>query len=236
MRKFWKDDEVKDLFNIVKEIRSHNKPISFAFVLHANKYNRHHNSVKNYYYFELKHIYNDTLRQKWLGININDFEYQQHNFFDDSQTKRMEQFIENNLKQGISVRESCNRLSCGDIKLMQRYQNKYYALKKNNREVLKQNNVINFGEQKQKYIKTLSDKDINSLFLGLVRLIKQEALKDVDISLKKECEFATSNYQKVLNLLKIKEMEVDKLKSINKTLNQKIDQLKRSTNTCDKQL
>ena len=47
-------------------------------------------------------------------------------------------------------------------------------------------NVIEFHKKDE-----LSESEINSLFLGLVRLIKKSAEKSIEKTLKRECAFAT---------------------------------------------
>ena len=71
-------------------------------------------------------------------------------------------------------------------------------------------NVIEFCKKDE-----LSESEINSLFLGLVRLIKKSAEKSIERSLKKECSFAT----KMANMLQIKLKESEKEKEILKTIN-----------------
>ena len=227
MQKSWNDEEVKQLFDCVKQIKLNNKPLSYAFVLHANKFNRKPSSVKNYYYFELNNITNDTLRAKWLGINAADFVLQQHNKISACEKSKIIDYIQTNLKKGISIRKSCKTLACQDVYLMQKYINLFHRHKSQT----KIDNVVSFDKEKQKLSNKLSDKDINLLFLGLVKLIKREAFKEANLQLKRECEFATYNYQKALNLLKQKESEVDKLLSINKTLNQQVQTLKQNAPT-----
>ena len=225
MQGYWQDSEVKSLFEVVKQIKDNNKPLSYAFVLHANKYNRKHGSVKNYYYFELKTLQNNPDRQQRLGIDLQYYLSQTHIAFNDIDRDNLIQTIDNNLVKGKSVRSTCCTLAQGDIKQMQRYQNKYYHTKKQS-TIKHDDKVVSIVEHKGKVLNALTDRDIAALFLGLIRLIKSEATKEVNAQLKRECEFATANYQKVLNLLKYKESEVDKLKSINKALNDQITHLK----------
>ncbi len=230
MQSFWQDKEVIDLFLTVKDIKNNNKPLSFAFVLHANKYNRKHNSVKNYYYYELKNLAQNPLRQHKLGIDIDVFRVKKHINFSQQEKSTLIQTIDKKVASGKSVRSVCYTLANGDIDKMQRYQNKYYNSKK--QPVFSNDQkVVNIKEHKGKVLNTLSDKDITVLFLGLVRLIKSEATKEANVQLKRECEFATANYQRALALLKQKESEVDKLKSINKTLNDQVSHLKSTNNT-----
>ena len=75
--------------------------------------------------------------------------------------------IEKLTSQGMSVRSACCELAKGDLSLMTRLQNKYQNLKKNN--------IIQFRRRKT----VLSDNEIYSLFMGLVKLIKKSAVDEV---------------------------------------------------------
>ena len=58
----------------------------------------------------------------------------------------------------------------------------------------------------------LSDGDINSLFLGLVKLVKKQALEDVSASLKSEAEFANNALRRSLVEIQAKDLELKKLR------------------------
>ena len=66
--------------------------------------------------------------------------------------------------------------------------------------------------------KLLSEKEIMSLFLGLVRLIKRTAVAEVSTNLKSECEFATSTLDKSLKTIKEKDRQIELLTSENRRL------------------
>lgn len=82
-------------------------------------------------------------------------------------------------------------------------------------------NVIEFHKKDE-----LSESEINSLFLGLVRLIKKSAEKSIEKTLKRECAFAT----KMANMLqeKLKESEKQRvaLEKINHDLIEENQKLK----------
>ena len=85
-------------------------------------------------------------------------------------------------------------------------------------------NIIKFKKNE------ISESEINSLFLGLIRLIKRKAQDDIDLSLKRECAFATERCLCLEEMLKQKDKEIEKLKDINKSLNKKLNTIKTTTN------
>lgn len=60
------------------------------------------------------------------------------------------------------------------------------------------NKVIDFSKAKSEIKKVVSDKEINALFLGLVRIIKKNAVYDVEENLKKEIKDANKNFSSAL--------------------------------------
>ena len=67
-----------------------------------------------------------------------------------------------------------------------------------------------------------TEEEIALLFCGLVRLIRNSAISEVSETLKQECEFATGNYHEAIKVIAEKNKEIEKLKSINQTLNKKL--------------
>ncbi len=76
-------------------------------------------------------------------------------------------------------------------------------------------NILRFPESSNR---VLSEKEIMSLFLGLVRLVKRTAISEVSVELKNECEFATNTLDRTLRALKEKERQIEQLKIENKRL------------------
>lgn len=181
--KHWLDEEVVSLFRQVESVKSENKPAREAFEFHAKKYGRKTNSVRNYYYFELNSLKNDEKRAKNLKIDLNLHQKNHFQFFDDGEQQKMLQAIEELKRDGKSVRSACFSLSNGDLKKMTRLQNKYQNLKRKSDETT---NIIKF-EKRQK---TLTDADLNSLFLGLIKLVKKSAVDEFFEKANKEKETA----------------------------------------------
>ena len=205
----WKDSEVKDLFYTVETQKQNNKPLKQAFIAHALKYKRKPNSVRNYYYFQLDQLKYDIAKTKKLGIDLKQHEKLEIEYFSKDQEDKLIKQIEQQIKEGSSIRKACFNLSGGDLNLMLRYQNKYrnYIAKKTQTKL--PDNVITFHSKKKA---SLSDSDINSLFLGLVRLVKRSAIDEFAEKSKEQLAFANTSLRKALVDLNKKEKELDKLK------------------------
>ena len=104
--------------------------------------------------------------------------------------------------QGQSVRSACLKLSDGDLCKMTRLQNKFQNMK---RKLKQPDNIIPFKQTQ----KTLTDADINSLFLGLVKLIKKTAMDEA----KQNVQPANELLRKAFLDLNKKDKEITDLKS-----------------------
>ena len=164
--KTWKDEEVIALFKQVENCKNKNKSLRFAFEAHAQQFKRKPNSIRNYYYKEVDNLLNDKARADRLKLDLEAHKKSHFDFFDIEEEKNMIKEIENFVKDGMSVRSACFKLSNGDLTKMTRLQNKYQNIKKNN--------VIPFRQKR----KVLSESEINSLLLGLVKLIKKNAVEE----------------------------------------------------------
>lgn len=164
--KIWKDEEVKALFEEVELCKKQKQSLKIAFEKHAQKFKRMPNSVRNYYYKEVDNLIADKSRVNKLNLDLEAHKKNHFVCFDSEEEKNVMQEIENLINSGMSVRSACYKLSNGDLTQMTRLQNKYQNMKKTN--------VILFRQKR----KTLSDSEINSLLLGLVRLIKKTAVDE----------------------------------------------------------
>ena len=117
-----------------------------------------------------------------------------------SKKKNIVQEIDNLIKSGMSVRSACFKLSNGDLTQMTRLQNKYQNMKKTN--------VIPFRQKR----KVLSDSEINSLLLGLVRLIKKTAV-DEFVQNNNSASVQTSIMKKAFCELNEKDAQILELKA-----------------------
>jgi len=215
----WKDDEVVDLFKNVEDAKEHGKTIKDAFLVHAQKYERRPNSVRNYYYREVDDLINNESRLKKLGIDISKHKKQEVKFFSEKEGEKIIAAINKLVYEGNSVRQACLKLSGGNIALMLRYQNKYRNSQLKKQEV-KQENKVNILDYKNKQ-KKLTEEDITSLFMGLVKLIKKMAFDEVAQTLKKERDSAGFLLKKALIDLNKKEREYESLKESFKEIEDK---------------
>ena len=111
----WSNSEVKELFNIVEQAKHDNMPLRRAFSMHAEKYSRMPNSVRNYYYHEIDNLKSDEKRAKKLGIDISKHQKNNIQYFSQQEEERLLASIDNLVKGGCSVRKACLTLSDGDV-------------------------------------------------------------------------------------------------------------------------
>lgn len=202
----WQDKEVKDLFSYVEDVKKNNQPLKNAFILHAKKYGRQPNSVRNYYYHEVDNLISDKKRAGKLNIDLKNHTKSEINYFSESEKKNLVGQIDSLVKAGSSVRKACLTLSNGDIDKMLRYQNKYRNhLAKNKQD----SNIIKFTKKKKE---VLTESDINSLFMGLVRLVKRSAVEEISGKMKEERESSNYLLRKALVDLSRKDKEIKELK------------------------
>lgn len=235
--KIWNDNEVKSLFENVENCKKQNIALVQAFANHAQMFSRKQNSVRNYYYHEVDNLAKDKVRAAKLCIDLTKHTKSHFKNFDKIQEGDLFGEIDRLTASGFSVRAACLKLSGGDLPLMTRFQNKYQNMKrkienngnlnKNNVKKNDKSRVVLQNSQSQlaqnlgakiipfKVPSKITETDLNSLFLGLVRLVKK--------TLEEE------NLQK-LNELKQnllgKEEEIDALKSENDRLKRKLEENK----------
>lgn len=70
--------------------------------------------------------------------------------------------------------------------------------------------------------KKVSDREINLLLNGLIRLIKKSAEENIELELKRECNFATKTALNLSCKLKEKEMKICKLEKEIKQLKEQM--------------
>ena len=229
----WSNQEVKELFNQVEQTKKSGRPLKDAFIAHAERYTRKPNSVRNYYYHEIDQLGNDLNRLKKLGIDLEKHKKTAIVFFSSNEEQSLMQEITKLIDSGMSVRKACLTLSNGNVEQMLRYQNKYrnYLIKQKN-ETIDNNKVIKFTKKKT----TLNDNDIQSLFMGLVRLVKRNALEQINDKYKSEFDRVSNELRKAIVEIHNKEKayselknEIAKLQKDNAKLSQDVMKLR-----CDK--
>jgi hypothetical protein len=230
MREFskWKESEVKKLFDCMAKTKKNNKSLLDGFREFAKKSKRKANSVRNYYYLEIDNLKKDPQRAKKLGIDISIHNVQNAEKFSDEQTEKLVMEILRLKCLGFSVRKACLKLANNSAEEMLRFQNKFRSVLKKNKPLYnkcllnlrknglseqkkdkkleKNENVIYLKKPEEK---KLTDEDVNSLFLGLVKLVKKNAIENVEKNLISETEFANSILRETLIKLSNLEKELD---------------------------
>ena len=225
MQSKWSNFEVKKLFQTVEKYKNENKSLLDAFKEFAKKSNRKPNSVRNYYYLEIRELSQNIERQKKLGIDLSNHKVNFSDKFSEEETKSLIKEILRQKCMGVSVRKSCLNLADGDLSKMVRFQNKFRNISATNRKLYEQclselkseglgiksekRNVVYMKPQERK----LSDEDVNSLFLGLINLVKKTAIENVEKSLVSETEFANTTLRQTLSKLSQAEKTVSTLSS-----------------------
>ena len=205
MKSIWSDEEVKSLFNTVEEKRGKGESLKNAFSMHAQKFHRKGNSVRNYYYHEVDNLQKDDARRTRLNIDLKKHIKNRLVPFSKEQEEKFLSEVKALTDKGMSVRSACFKLSNGDMTLMTRLQNKFQNLKKEKTE--NKDNIITFKSRKM-----LTDADINSLFAGLVKLVKKNAYEEVNVKIKEEKETSEYLLKEAYLELNKKEKEINKLK------------------------
>jgi len=202
----WSDDEIFQLFKSVEQTKESGKAIRLAFEVHAREFGRKPNSVRNFYYHEVDSLKEDFEKRKRLGIKLENHTKSHFVEFSENEEEKLVEEIDKMRLSGCSVRQACRKLSGGDLGLMTRFQNKYQNIKKSE---LKKSNIIKFQNVKRE----LSEKDINSLFMGLVQLIKKTAEEDVENKLLGEKRSSENLLKKAFCDLRKKDEQIFELQN-----------------------
>ena len=202
----WEDEEVKTLFKFVEIKKSEAVPLVKIFAEFANHTKRKQNSVRNYYYKEIKNLKDNLDRANCLDIDINKHFAKKPEHFSEQDKQQTIKKIQNLVDSGYSVRKACLELSGGNATQMIRLQNKYRSSKKQKDEGI--NNIIKMPTKKP----LMNDEDINALFIGLVRLVKQQEAARVKQALECEMQHANLKLEKAMYDIVSKQNEIEKLK------------------------
>lgn len=221
----WDNKEIKTLFSHIEQSNDKGMTLTQAFESYAMFSGRKPNSVRNYYYAELNNLQNNEHQRKKLEIDLTRHQKINPNFFSESETTNIMQEINNLTKKGLSVRKACLNLAGGDITKMVRLQNKYRTVKKEqeSKDTPLPQNIISMPQKHAQ----LTENEINSLFLGLVKLIKSNVKQELNFKMQKDTESANSLLRQTLVNLSNKEQQIEKLKKsfeLLKLENKKLDE------------
>lgn len=221
MKGIWDNSEVRALFDEVEECKNKNKTLREAFLAHAEKFNRKPNSVRNYYYHEVDELGKDEVRLKSLGINLEKHKKTTISYFSQDEENMLMKEISRLASEGVSVRKACLMLSKGDVGQMLRFQNKYrnFLAKQKVGGSCEEKNSVKMPAQSSNVItfkktpKTLSDSDVQSLFMGLVRLVKKNAAIEGEEKYKQELVNANNLLRRAMTQISSQERELERLKA-----------------------
>lgn len=236
MKKFsqWKESEVKKLFSCIEKAKSNNRSLLDGFREYAKKTKRKANSVRNYYYLEIENLKNNPERAKRMGVDLSIHDINRSEKFTLQETENLIMEILRLKCLGYSIRKACLKLGNNSVEEMLRFQNKFRNVMKSNR-VLYNKCITNLRKQglseplknpiknenvvymKRPEEKKLSEEDVNSLFLGLVKLVKKSALENIEKKLIEETDIANSTLRRTLV----------KVSSLEKIISEREEQLKK---------
>ncbi len=242
----WSIQNIKDLIAMAKG-RGESSLLD-VFNKYALISGRKPYSVRNFYY-KLCELYENNaeirqvLNNNGIKLNVDSFH------FSNAETERLMRAVLDNTDRK-SVRQKCLELANGDMKLMIRYQNKYRNTLKNDAELvekviaslnsqdkstrlIKKNNISVMPVLREKEV---SNKDIEALFWGLVRLVKKSAEEDIDATLRREAEFANTALQNSLIDLRRKEVLINELREQNVELKNKLKRIESALERSQEQM
>ncbi|MCL2862435.1 MAG: hypothetical protein FWE22_08510 [Firmicutes bacterium] len=124
----WSIEQTKKLFALVHEAHNEQKGLIWAFSKMSEESSRSINSVRNYYYSQLKMFELIPNLATDLGIQLISNKRGEFELFSENEIKNLVQTILVNKAQGKSVRATIADLSKGDGKLALRLQNKYRSM------------------------------------------------------------------------------------------------------------
>lgn len=225
MKAKWKNDEIKSLFKIIENGQTKNLPIMQGFKEFGKLTNRNPLSVRNFYYAEVKLLKDNLALQKEIGVDISKHSIQKFEHFDNKSENELKNKIDKLKSKGCSIRRACFELSNGDITEMLRIQNKYRNIqnKQKNEKTQCEATVIEFPKSKTTTNpkNKLTDDDIKSLFMGLVKLVKENANSDSQEKAERFLEETEKQNRKRLVEIEQMQNEIAKLKQTIDELNGK---------------
>lgn len=229
--------KTKKLFEEILQNPNQNKNQIFEKL--AILWNMNKNSIRNMYYLQLEKMRTDDKLTNKLGIDIKQIKKQEFNLFTEQDKENLIKDILKYQEMGKSVRYACLTLARGEIDEMIRLQNKYRSIYNKEPEYLESvaqkynisykksilpSNVIPFKSKE----KSLSDSEINSLFLGLVRLIKTNSIKDVNQAIKDQYRLANTKIRIIESELKKTKEELNEERRKTKKLELYVENVEHS--------
>ncbi|MDR0426062.1 MAG: hypothetical protein LBH24_02710 [Clostridiales bacterium] len=146
----WSINETKQLFNLVYEASESGKGLNRAFIKMAQLCGKSVNSIRNYYYSQLKLFELMPSFAKELGIKVVGAKRESFAVFERAEIDELVRSVLIGKAKGRSVRAVIADLSKGDKKLALRLQNKYRSMVSHHRDRLDKL-MTTLGEAGQPY-------------------------------------------------------------------------------------
>ena len=231
----WTIQEIADLVSVIKNNDSGN--MVNGFEKYAKSSGRKTYSVRNFFYRLINLAsQNDDIADL---LKANKVELPSVSHFEKEEEENILRTLL--VDNGKSVRNTCFELSNGDVKQAIRLQNKYRNLIKQNNNLvtsiraeleregkvcrkINNKNIIKLNLTASQNI--ITEKEIQSLFWGLVRLVKRSAEEELEMRQNFEMKMANSKLQETAIDLKRKEVLIRELREQNKSLNLQINKYK----------
>lgn len=234
----WKDEEVIKLFRFIESEKNKGEKLTNIFYNFAKQNNRMPNSVRNYYYAELNNLIQNQKRREKLKIDLTLHKKSDAKEFTTQETEQVVTEILKLTQKGMSVRKACLTLANQDISQMVRYQNKFRSTIEKNKELYQKclnkigqnsikiktktpSNVIKIPDRRA----VLTEGDINSLFLGLVKLVKKQTQDEISKIYEKDKQKANEMLRRTLVEIAEKDNLIKDLRKQFKVLKQEKDKL-----------
>ncbi|MCL2797002.1 MAG: hypothetical protein FWD58_02985 [Firmicutes bacterium] len=128
MENNWSIEQTKKLFAYAYTAAQNGRGLMWAFVKTAEESGRSVNSVRNYYYSQLKMFELVPKLAEDLGIKIVTSQRGQFELFGGDEIRELLERILVGKANGVSVRATIGKISKGDAKLALRLQNKYRSM------------------------------------------------------------------------------------------------------------
>ncbi len=134
MEKNWSIEQTKRLFDYAFRATVQKKGLMWAFVQVAQESGKSINSVRNYYYSQLKMFELVPRLASELDIKVVNVQRDRFQLFGEQEINQLVKEILIGKANGVSVRATINQKSDGDSKLALRLQNKYRSMVANHKD------------------------------------------------------------------------------------------------------
>ena len=128
MENNWTIEQTKTLFALAREAKERGRGLAWAFNAMSQKTGRSTNSVRNYYYSQLKMFELVPQLSADLGITLVDTERERFELFEAGEIETLLENVLVGKANGVSVRKVIADMANGDAKKALRLQNKYRSM------------------------------------------------------------------------------------------------------------